>query len=287
MKKLNQAGMTLVEVLIVVALLGAAALGMADLFKNQQAQTAKIELLYKSEQLRSVLGSQFLDSNDMCKCLFDGAANFSNTGAPVLSGVSPSSIGRYDFAIPGNCATATIGKVFIDTAGIDQLKLISVELRDIAPISGSYFGELQVKVNSSKKVTGVNQQFLKIPVRISSSDASAGMQQFEGCSLASNSGSSIVSSDPTANGHMTFANGLTFQWGEKTIPKNKLRTFSFNKPFTTDVYTVIVNGTESSKGNSQDNNPTAYKPWTATKNTFQVMNARGQQTTFSWFAIGK
>lgn len=289
MKKLGDAGMTMVEILIVSAIMGAAALFMLEMFKGQQTQTAKIELLYKSEQLRSVLGNQFLDDSNMCKCLFDGAANFPSTGTANLSGVNPTSIGRYNFVVPGDCFTAAVGKVFIDFNGIDNLELMSVELRDIIPISGSYFGELQVKLKSSKAVTGVNQQFLKFPVRVNTQSAGAGMESFRGCSLnGSSGGSGFVDESLTANGFIEFPNGLIMQWGQGTANGNSTTTISFNKPFTTQAYSVVVSGSNASSNNAQDNAPAVYNhPALTTLNNFRVRSARDENTRISWWAIGK
>lgn len=283
---MNSSGMTMVEVLIVAAIMGAAAIGMLEMYKTQQAQTAKIELLFKSEQLRSVIGSQFLDQSDMCKCLFDGASDFPNSGIAKLLGANPSVIGRYDFVTPGDCSSAILAKSFVNTTGIDNLKLLSIELVDIQSISGSYFGELQVKVNSTKKVIGVNQQFLKIPVRVNTS-ASAGMQKFEGCSLAGVSGSNVVNSNIAPNGFMELGNGLIMQWGVASIGDNRIRYFDYNVPFKTDAYSITVSGTNSSDMGTKDNDPTVYLTSTASKTRFRVINTRGSTMTFSWWAVGK
>lgn len=287
-KKLGARGFTLVEVIIVAGLMGGVALLMAELFKGQQKQTAKIELLYKTEQLRSVILGQVLDDPLNCKCMFESAPEFPSA-VPAIAAPSPNEIGKYDFIVPGDCSGGIPKPIVNNSArGIDDVKLLSAEIVDAQFISGEYFGDLKILVSSAKEVTGVNQQQLKIPVKLITSNGSPGNQRFEGCSVSGAGVSgSFTNEIISQNGLIEFPNGLIMQWGVKVVPEGQ-STVSFNQAFPSQVFSILVSGSNSKSSGKEDNMPDTYKhPALTTLSTFQVAGAAGGGVPISWFAIGR
>ncbi len=287
-KRLGNKGFTLIEVIIVAGLMGGVALVMAELFKGQQKQTAKIELLYKTEQLRSVILGQVLDDPLNCKCMFESAPEFPSA-VPVITAPSPTEIGKYDFIVPGDCSTG-IPKPILNSSlrGIDDVKLMSAEITNAQFISGEYFGDLIILVSSAKQVTGVNQQQLKIPVKLLTSNGSPGNQRFEGCNIAGAASGSVFTREIIGdNGLIEFPNGLIMQWGKDNIDEG-VETVIFTEPFPTEVFSVTISGTNKSGTGKKDNVPAVYRHNSnTTLSSFKVTTAAEDDHDISWFAIGR
>lgn len=179
-------GFSIVELLLAVGLLSMTALAFSGLFTQQIKATNFLEFQTKKEQLRLALLGQFLSDSNNCKCLFDGVGEFSSTGhSGVLSGPKPNQIGPYNFATAGACNTATIPAALITRDGFDGLKLDSVTLGDITPVSGGFQGQFVVRITSMKEVIGPSTLALKIPVAVEvTPGATAGRVLFNGCSLS-------------------------------------------------------------------------------------------------------
>lgn len=174
----NQNGMTLIEVVIVSGIMVVTALAMSTMMTNQAKATRYLETQLKREQLRMVLIGQFLRDPNNCKCLFFGASDYPAAGAPQLGGTAPTALGDYVFTTPGDCTTATMPVPYIDSTGIDGMKVTSIKLADITPTNGF----LEVKVQSTKEVLGPDVlRPIRIPVSVTSVPSGAN-RSFQSCS---------------------------------------------------------------------------------------------------------
>lgn len=103
-------------------------------------------------------------------------------GTPLLTGVTPTSIGLYKFVTPGVCATATQPSRIISSTGVDGLQAQSISLKDITNISGVYSGTFSVVAKSMKKVAGPDTLMIDIPVGVTVAPAAPGQVNFVSCS---------------------------------------------------------------------------------------------------------
>ncbi len=182
----NTHGMSLVEILTVTAIMSILMLGMMAMQNYQLKSNSYLDFQLKRTQLQNSLIGQVLNDPSNCACLFAGATPFAATPvAPgaTLTGVTPTQIGRYNFATPGVCATATMPQPLADNIGIDGLQATAIGLTNIMNISGgSYTGELQINLQSIKPVSGPQNLLIKIPVAITTIPAGAGTVNFVNCS---------------------------------------------------------------------------------------------------------
>lgn len=184
MQKLNQAGISILETIIGLGISIAIVIGLMSVFNQQTKQTNYGDFRAKIVQTRLALISQVLSNPDNCKCLFEGAANFPDTGTGQLTGFTqPSEIGR--FQNPDCSGTPPIIAPVITTLERDGLSLKSMEMKKITFGAGIYTGDLQIKVGTSKKVVGVSEVLLHIPVNISVTTVSPGTVGFASCSVTS------------------------------------------------------------------------------------------------------
>lgn len=185
----SQSGFSLVQVIVAAGIMTVVMLAGMTFFGNQTKSNNFLEFQAKREQLRGSLLSQFLNQGDNCKCLFAGATEFSAAmGTPLLTGVVPTQIGRYDFVTPGVCATATVPAPFINNVGVDGMKTTAIEMKNIRNISGDYSGELHITIESTKEVLGPKTLLLKIPVSILTIPGTAGNVVFQSCSATGSGG---------------------------------------------------------------------------------------------------
>lgn len=185
----GSAGFSLVEVLVVCAIIGIVALAMTSLFETQTKMMSGIEFRGKKEQIRQALIGQVLSDPNNCACLFKGATEFpDNPAAPgaTLTGVTPTAIGTYHFVTAGNCATATLPAPLVSSTGVDGVIATSITLMNIMEAStGVYTGSLQVGLQSMKSVLGPsNLKPIDIPVSVATTPGSPGHVVFKSCSMA-------------------------------------------------------------------------------------------------------
>jgi type II secretory pathway pseudopilin PulG len=175
--------MSLMEVMVVIAIMGVLLSAMMSLFSQQMKSNNFLEFQNKREQLRLAIMGQFLNTQQNCNCLFQGAAQFPIAGTPALSGFTPPTmIGRYTLPAPGVCGT--IVSPFVDNVGIDGIQLSSVNLKNITNgVGGVYSGTLEVSIQSLKQVAGPSTIFLTIPVAVVTTPAGPGNVNFNGCAM--------------------------------------------------------------------------------------------------------
>ncbi len=185
-------GFSLVEILVVMAIMSIMALGSANFFVWQMKSNNFSDLQSKRTQLRLALLGQFLSSSSHCKCAFPGLDEFpASTSAPGItlqSGGLPYSaniLQRYS----AGCTPDTGGQ-FISSTGIDSLKSNSIRLEEVHLSGGNYIGKLSIEMESLKEVAGPKQLLLRIPVVLQTVPGSPGNVQFDGCS--SDSSTTIV-----------------------------------------------------------------------------------------------
>lgn len=181
-KDFRESGFTLVEIVIVAGIMAVVMFSVMTMQTNLSRSNNFLEFQLKRTQLHgSILGQVLTDPNN-CKCLFSGAAEFPATGAAELMGYTPKSeVGAFD---PTNCA-APLTNPMITTAGLDGLKLISTELKNITPSAGVFTGDLFVNIESSKNVLGPKELPIKIPVTVATVPGSPGNVVFDGCTTKS------------------------------------------------------------------------------------------------------
>nr|AGU11999.1 hypothetical protein [uncultured organism] len=178
--------MTLVEVLVMVAILAASGLVMATLFTNQRKAVSYLEFTTKREQMRLALLGQVLNEPNNCRCLFQGASDFMPTTPVNLSGYKkPDQLGA--FPNKNNCL-GTMPNPLVSESGIDSIKLTDLSLEGITVTGSSLTGLFHVKLQSQKEVGGPDVTELKIPVAVHAQYKPSGLFEFRGCSMAAAGG---------------------------------------------------------------------------------------------------
>jgi type II secretory pathway pseudopilin PulG len=178
-----ETGFGLIEVIVAAGIIAVLAATSATYFVHQLRANNFLEFQGKREQLRLSILGQFLSDPNQCKCLFAGTT-FATPGPSALSGgTPPTSIDKYSFGTPGNCATATpSGSPFVNSAGVDNVALASVQLNNITGTPGNYQGSLIIGLQSQKPVAGPQTIFLTFPVSVVGSAGGPGTVVFQGCS---------------------------------------------------------------------------------------------------------
>lgn len=197
----NRKGFSLVELLVVIGIMSAVILAMMTMQENQMKANNYLEFQLKRTQLQNTLVGQVFNDPGNCACLFAGAAPFpampSAPGA-TLTGVAPTQIGRYSFATPGVCATATMPQPLVNNAGIDSLKTTSIRLANVMNISGVYTGEILINLQTTKPVLGPPDLPIKIPVVVTTTPSGANVN-FQSCSSSVSSSASGIDFTPLLN----------------------------------------------------------------------------------------
>lgn len=179
----NNKGMSLIEVMIVAGVMAISMAAMMSMFQQQAKSFNFLEFQGKREQLRATLMGQFLNNSDNCKCLFSGADSFPETGTQRLTGNLPTQISSYNFTTPGDCATATPAYTFVDSEGVDSLKLVDANIVGITPVGSEYQGTLLVNIENTKESAGSKILSVRIPVGVETT-ATGSNRRVEGCSVA-------------------------------------------------------------------------------------------------------
>lgn len=166
----SSSGLSLIEILIGFGLMSILTVSFMYLSENQLKSNNFLEFQVKKNQLQNIINSQFLSNPKNCECLFASAAPF-NANPPLphgvtLTGSNPTQLGLYNFITPGNCATASIAQPWINTTGIDGLKLSAIKVTNIVKNATNYNGEFEVDVTSTKNVNGPKDLKITIPILI-------------------------------------------------------------------------------------------------------------------------
>ncbi len=181
-------GMSLIEIMIATGIMGILMMVMTTMQTNQLRSNNFLQFQLHRTQLQGTIIGQFLSDPNNCKCLFAGANSFPATGTTLLTGVSPTQIGRYNFATAGDCSTATIPNPFItNTTNSDGVLLNSIQMRDIQIIGGQYSGNLFLDVSTTKNVMGPDRIPIKIPVAITAAPSGGGSVSLASCQAAATS----------------------------------------------------------------------------------------------------
>jgi prepilin-type N-terminal cleavage/methylation domain-containing protein len=179
----NSKGLSLVEMLIALGIMGIMMLAMSNMFNSQLKSNNYLEFQLKRIQLQGIIFNQFLNNPNNCACLFNGAAEFPVGGTAVLAGVAPTQIVRYTSAAPG-CATAP--DPYVNNVGIDGLRTTAIELRNITDLGGGlYDGNFVVGLQSTKDISGPKDLNISIRVSINTGPGSPGNRVFTNCAAVS------------------------------------------------------------------------------------------------------
>lgn len=167
----NQSGMTLIEILVVVGIMAISMSAMLVMQQNQLLANNFLEFQLKKIQAESAIVNQVLNNPQNCACMVAGSptidANPAAPGATLTT--SATQIGSYQFTNPGDCATATIPQPVVDGIGSDGIKTKSISIRNITNTAGQFKGDLQVRIESLKKVSGPSELVINIPVQLQAS----------------------------------------------------------------------------------------------------------------------
>lgn len=185
-------GFSLIEVLMVTAILGVMALVMVTMTTNQLKTNNFLEFQLKRDQLRASVVGQFLTNPQNCACLFKnaGVQSFSSSGTALITTATPiTGIGRFNFPTAGSCAGSNIPSPLVTTAGVDSMKMTALEIVDVQnPIANVYQGNLRISVESMKDVMGPKVVApVLIPVVINTTPTGSG-QNFDSCSMSGGAG---------------------------------------------------------------------------------------------------
>ena len=147
--KKRPAGFSLIEVMVALAVMAISALAFLTMFENQLRGNNYLTFKNKSEGVRVAMATQFLSDVDNCGCVFQGAAAIPTVGvtASLNPAALPTIVAPRVFGTPKpspvNCAAAPLGAPIASTAGLDGIRLNSLELLNLTPIgSGRYQADL-------------------------------------------------------------------------------------------------------------------------------------------------
>lgn len=172
----SKRGSVLAGNLISVALLAILVAGGMGLFNEQLKINSFIEFQRKREQLRLALLGQVLINPANCKCLLANGVLSGSGGVFSVEGFTqPQQIGPY---ISDSCNSG-LSDVLVSDEGVDGLKLVSTQLRDITNQFGTYTGTLTLELAYAKKATGPERLSLVIPVVVNVE--TSGVPTFNGC----------------------------------------------------------------------------------------------------------
>ncbi len=172
-------GFTLVEVLVVVAVMTIVLLSMVTMFRNQMLANNFLEFQGKRGELRNAIDGQFLTNRYNCKCLFPPTP-FPTSGT-LLTAATNAQLGLFNFVTAGDCAGATVPIPFVDQIGAISTPLIEL---NIVNISGTYSGQLNVVVSPGKEMIGPPQSVIRIPVAVQIDSGSGPPYKLDGCSIS-------------------------------------------------------------------------------------------------------
>lgn len=243
----SQYGLSLVETLIAGAVLAGLALAGITLFENQTKSQNLVEFKSEIEILRLSLVSQILSDPEQCKCLFNGATFDVNGHSELLS--SETKLGRYQFATPGECTTATIPSALASENGRNGLVLDHIKLNDIQLVSGLYTAKLSIGFTNTKKSVGVKTRGFQYPVVVMTEPGDPGSVRLTGCSVSNAPTQSLGSpltfikniQDPTFPVTVDLPPGLRSLVVQITasqfinLPADMGRTISTNYSYSSDV----------------------------------------------------
>jgi hypothetical protein len=181
----SSAGVSFVELMVVMGVMAILMLTVVEMQGFQMKSNNFVEFQLKRTQLHGSILGQFLSDPVNCACMFAGASPFPvMPAAPgaVLTGVAPTTIGRYNFVTPGDCTTATVPAPLATNAGVDRIKVNSISLMNIMNVGGKYLGDLVVNVESQKEVLGPKALPVSIPVQVETTPAGP-VVNFSSCSV--------------------------------------------------------------------------------------------------------
>ncbi len=269
-KKSLEAGFTILEVSIAVALLGVVTYFLASLFVQSGKSMAYVTQKTSSQQVQRLLGQTLATA---CSCQFYGQ----------IIATTPTNIPPLGNQITAGCDTSTpplqTGQVIIQNGvaipSSNNLTVSDIELTNIVPTTTgatTYTGNLMVSYsgnsgpNASLALASIN-----IPLFIQTSGGA-----ITGCSTSSMGGGTTYGN----SGGIYWkkeANGLITEWGRGT---DNVTNISFPIPFTI-LASMSVQVTPI-------NNPAAGRPSGAssvTVNGFLPTNPGGNDNV-TWIAIG-
>jgi hypothetical protein len=180
LKKIRtNSGFSIIELVVVAAMSTILMFAGLQYLSNQIKSNNFLGFQAKREQLRTALATQVLSDAFNCGCIFAGSTPFPAAGTLRLNGFAqPDIIGRYANA---DCSgDPAIPNPLITRAGVDGVRLDSVDIMNISLVSGMYVGTMHVGITSSRDVIGPSQLFVKIPVAIQVTP-SGGNVQLESC----------------------------------------------------------------------------------------------------------
>lgn len=182
----RKSGFSLIEVLIVIGILGVTSLALVSLMDYARSSSEGVRFLIKREQLRTQIITQVLNNPNNCRCIFANSTPFPSTGIAALPNSVPvQAVRNYELVGPSDCGTAVPRDTFIDTINADDgVRATEINLLNITNIMGQYSGELTIRMSTQKKILGLSNLDLIIPVNINTTGAGPGTVRLANCSLS-------------------------------------------------------------------------------------------------------
>lgn len=172
----DERGASIIEVLVGFFIITLLTFGMLTFFENENRSANTIEFHSQREQLRLAIISQFLKTPLNCKCLFQGATTINSGGSSKLAGFTPpAAIGPFE----GTDCSIGIKTPIINRLGMGGVRMSDVNIHNIVKTGDNYVGRFEVKLESTKLMSGASSTILRIPVLLSSTSAST--FQFNEC----------------------------------------------------------------------------------------------------------
>lgn len=200
----SSSGFSLLEITMALGLAGAGALAVASMLGSQGKSIASMEYKIARMELKNFISTQFLADSMNCSCLIQKAspATFSTTASSntLVLGNPITAIGFFKFATPGDCTTSTIPVPLISSSpSQDGISLKDVSVENVTDLgSNKYLGELKVKIETNKKISGPSESILKFPILIDGVLNASGDVVFSACR------GSNASAHPIAKTYKTY-----------------------------------------------------------------------------------
>lgn len=180
MKKLNESGTTLVEVLLAGALLSAVAMGISTFINSSNKEVKALTEKLITKDIETSLANVF-QNNEFCDCMFKGKEFDTTDLTKPWTGISSVPIG---FADTTTCAPNPAFIVpppgqKVPGSNVKVLKMAMIKLVHVG--GDDYTGDLTVKFDSSDMVRDTRNVKTNIAFTIDSSAGSPSARPFKSC----------------------------------------------------------------------------------------------------------
>lgn len=278
MKQNLQRGFSLIEVLVVTAIIAMSALAIATMFTEQMKASRGVQAAAESTYLVG-------DVRELLASLVNCSRNFGPlSGTPLNPAVETTftTLKREESGTAVDSFKLAPEQYGNGTLTIESITFGPSTYSGVHPSPSSFVTPLRLVLNKTGSVVGPQQMRERVISVHTRTDATG---KVVACSTAS---LGVFAQEQIAeDGYIVFPNGLIIQWGTATASPNTKTTVNFPLPFPNQVFSITVSGTGDSGDNSKDNWPAlSDHPSSTTKTSFKIFSANDSSDPVGWMAIG-